>query len=243
MRILIVHLGVLSELLPSTSIIKGLLKKIDNPNITWVINSPNNKYIFNYNKNINRVLSFQELEKIDETFDVLINLHPYFPHEKCKNLKIKDAFDFNFQKEFGTFANVFEDKVILSNINIFQMYYKLAGLTWKGEGYDIYYYPHSKQKRNKIGISFANINLRNYVIDTLHFESSKLWYIPHKKNIFKRIDEINKCEKIITDDIITCHLAVYLRKYVYFLKTFPLNVNLEFFGKGEIINVPKAIVQ
>ena len=82
------------------------------------------------------------------------------------------------------------------------------------------------------------LNLRNYILEELKLDNSKVWNIPYKKNIFKKMDEINKCKRIITDDITMFHLAVNLRKYVYFLKTFPINFKLELFGRGEIYEVP-----
>jgi len=69
----------------------------------------------------------------------------------------------------------------------------------------------------------------------------KIWYIPYKKNIFKRMDEINRCKKIITDDFLTLHLSLYLRKYVYFLQTLPSNTKIELFKNGEIHQVPSFV--
>ena len=71
----------------------------------------------------------------------------------------------------------------------------------------------------------------------------RIWHIPYKKNIFKYMDQINKCHKIITDDFTTFHLAMTLRKYVYFLRTSPLNMKLELFGNGEIYKVPNRVFQ
>jgi hypothetical protein len=122
-------------------------------------------------------------------------------------------------------------------MNIFQLYYNLSGLKWRGEGYDIHYYPKYKLKRNKVGISIANANLRNYILDKLKLDSGKIWYIPYKKNIYKKMDNINQCKNIITDDILTFHLSMILRKYVYFLQTFPLKIKMELFGNGEIHQV------
>ena len=125
---------------------------------------------------------------------------------------------------------------------LFQLYYKLAGLKWKGEGYDIGYYPKTRTKKNRAGIAVANSNLRSYILNELKLDNSSVWNLPRKKNILRKMDEINKCKRIITDDIIIFHLALSLRKYVHFLKTFPLNFNLELFKSGEIYDVPLSTI-
>ena len=54
-----------------------------------------------------------------------------------------------------------------------------------------------------------------------------------------RMDEVNRCKDIITDDILTMNMAIYLRKRIYFLETAPVNLKLEFFGsKHTVIDVP-----
>ena len=243
MKILIVHLGTLTQTVVATSVIKGILNKISNPEITWVTLKDENKYIFKHNKNIKNILSFNELQKRNDVFDILINLHPLFPHQKCKDLKIKEAFDYDFEDEFKEFVGFISGDQISSNMNVFQMYYKLSGLIWKGEGYNMSYYPKSRTKRHRIGLGLVNASLRSYVNDNLNIKDKKLWHIPYKKNIFKRMDEINRCSKIITDDLLTFHLSMYLRKYVYFLQTFPINIKLELFNKGEIIQVSSTVFQ
>jgi len=55
------------------------------------------------------------------------------------------------------------------------------------------------------------------------------------------MDEINRCQKIITDDLTTLHSALYLRKYVYFLETSPPVLKQELFNSGEIYNVPSLV--
>jgi len=239
-KILIIHLGTIAENFIASSIIKGLLKKNHNFNITWVVNSNDDKYILKHNKHIRRIISFDKLKKINEEFDVLINLHPNFDHKKCENITIKYPLGFHFNEENNILYDIlYNDQV--SKKNIFQIYYKLAGLRWRGEGYDINYYPKNKTK-NIIGISVAHANLRNYIIDKLHIAPIKLCNIPYKKNIFKKMNEINKCKKIITDDLTTFHIAMSLRKYVYFLQILPINYKLELFGNGEIHQVPKSII-
>ncbi len=239
MKILIVHLGEIKDILPSTSIIRSICRKVTNPEITWVVRRKN-KYIFEYNRNISRVLCFEELKKIDEVFDLLINLYPNFSHWKCPNLKVRNAFDFNFRYGAKDLGKVLLGEMDVLNINLFQIAHKLSGLTWRGEGYDLSYLPKTRSKSVRTGLAVAHGNLRVYINENLKIGSKKLWYIPYKKNIFKKMDEINRCRKIITDDLSTFHLSMYLRKYVYFLEISPLNFKMELFGRGEIHKVPKS---
>ena len=235
MKILITHLGNLNEILIASSILKTITQKTDKAEITWVNWSKEDKYIFKYNNYISHVLCLSELEFIKKDFDLLINLNPDLFLEN--NVNAKEAIGFDISDNFNDFKDILKGQVSNHSLSLFQMYHKLSGLTWKGEGYQIGYYPRTKTKRHRIGIAVAHANLRNYVIDELHLESGRLWHIPYKKNIFKKMDEINKCDNIVTDDLTTFHLAMNLRKYVYFLQTFPLVLKLELFNSGEIHKV------
>jgi len=241
MKILILHLGTLSETLVATSLVKGILTRDPQAKITWATISESMDYVLKYNKDVSTIISYGDLQKLNETFDICINLRPDFPIESCPDIKAVDALGFGFDKTVDSLED-FLNGTKVGNMNQFQIYYKLAGLVWKGEGYDIRYFPQTHTKKNRVGVAVAHANVRNYIIDKLEIESTKLWYIPYKKNIFKRMDEINQCSKIITDDICTFHLALALRKYVYFLKTIPYNLKLELFGSGQIFDVPTSII-
>ena len=243
MKILITNLGTTIDNIASSSILKRLKRRMEATDITWCVKTKDNKEIFKYNKSIDKVISLEELISLEETFDLLINLDPFLPHKICNKVKIIDTLGFGFNEEINSFESVINGDSQMKGMNVFQMYYKLAGMTWKGEGYDIGYYPRSRSKKNRAGIAVANANLRNYLTDELELDSMKLWHIPFKKNIFKKMDEINKCSKIVTDDMLTLHLALSLRKYVYFLKTTPTSTKIEFFGNGEIYNVPKKVFE
>jgi len=237
LKIAIVHLGNIADLIPVSSVIKNIKKKYDGINITLI--SEYNE-LYKYNKLIDRNLLFDEFKENNEYYDLLINLYPYFPEYQCKDITVKKAIGFNYDDGLKQFEDIFFDGKRKYDMNIFQLYYELVGLTWKGEGYDIGYYPRSKTRKNRIGISVANANLRNYILEKLELKDKKMWYIPYKKNVFKKLDEINRCEKIITDDLLIFHLAMNLRKYVYFLETFPINLKLELFNNGEIHKVSLA---
>ena len=237
MKILITHLGSLVENFVASSVIKGLYKKYKNPDIIFAVKDKSICSLFKYNKKVKSVI-YENLANKDDVFDLLINLHPDLDHNICPDIIIKDIT--GFYKNNKYYNILYKNEV--SNLNLFQIYYKLSGLEWRGEGYDISYYPKNKV-RKKVGISVSNVNLKNYVSEKLNLENSKLWKIPYKRNIFKKMDEINRCKKIITDDFLTYNIAVCLRKYVYFLKTVSHNTKLEFFNKGEIFNVPLEIIR
>lgn len=242
MEIAIAHLGNMSQILPSTSVIRGIKKYDISTRITWVVNTRDMTYINKYNKDIYRTIDIDTFLSENKNYDLLINLYPDFPMDRHVNFKIRNAMGFCFYSHFDKFKKVFLENKKIFDMNLFQLYFTLIGMTWKGEGYDIKYTPKNKAKANRIGVSVANANIRNYILDNLKFDKKKMWYIPYKKNIFKRMDEINRCKRIITDDLVTFHLAMSMRKYVYYLETFPLSTKLELFGKGEICKVPMNII-
>ena len=61
--------------------------------------------------------------------------------------------------------------------------------------------------------------------------------------MFRKMDELNKCGKIITDDFATLNASLFLRKESHFLKAVPHNMKIEMFGSGNIYNIPRGIVQ
>jgi hypothetical protein len=245
LKILICNFGSITDNIVSTCILKKIQKKGTDLDITWGTFYKDEKYIFKYNKNITQVLSFDSLGKKDMFFDLLINLHPSLVKEELDNITVKDAIGFNFDERLDKWKNIFRGDNIEQkyDTSLLKIYSRCLGSSWSGEGYDIGYYPRSKSKKNRVGVAVSNSNLKTYIHDKLDVEESRIWRIPYKKNIFKKMDEINKCDKIITDDQLTFHLSMYLKKYVYFLETIPLNVNLETFGRGEIHRVPLSMVR
>lgn len=252
MNILLINTGNVLECLISSSIIKSMRRKYNNINF-WIIvdNDINCKNIFKYNKNVKKVFFLEEVYKIpydlfNNTYDKIINLN-------CKNYVIgffedilenshceKLGIGFNENSDFF-FDVIYGNKK--TNKNLFQVYFNLAGLTWKGEGYDFFYRPKTKSKKNKIGFALANKNLRNYVLSKLEIDEKNIWTIPFKKNIYKACDEINRCKYIISDDFLTINLACCLRKDLLFLKCLPFNYKIELFKKDSVLEVPKYILQ
>lgn len=248
-NILIINLDPSAECLISTSIIKGLKNAYKDISISVIVNNDENcKNIFNYNPCVKMVYTIEEfLEKLpyrlmEKKIDHLINL--------SYDNSLAKIFESNSEKITGFRYTDIDDKIYStlykfnkSPKNVFQLYYSLADLTWKGEGYDLYYHPQTKQNKKSIGLAVVNKNLNNYVRDHLNPKNESLNEIPFKTNIFKRIDEINKHSRIITDDFLSMNIACLLRKDIFFLKTISYNYKLEFFGKGNVIEVPKIYVK
>lgn len=117
-----------------------------------------------------------------------------------------------------------------SNLNLFQLLFGIASMPWRGEGYNIRYFPKVKTKY-RVGIAIRNYLIRGYVKSNLICE--KLQRIPFKYNILKQIDEINRCKTIITDDETIVHLSLALRKQVEFLAG-RISYKFESFNSGNL---------
>jgi len=246
-QIALLHLGYMAQILPSISLAKYLRKETEKyglkSEITFVLSDHKYCYINKYNKDIYETIPIEKFVNSDKKYHAVIDLFPIFPQNEKIKLKIHDFMPKYFSHVFENISEETCKSIDTSKMNIFQFYCLMAGLTWKGKGYDIRYFPKNKTKKGRIGISVSNANLRNYVLDSLEMDSQKIWYVPYKKNIFKKMDEINRCEKIVTDDLTTFHLSMSLRKYVYFLETTPLKFKLEMFGNGQIHKVPSIVFQ
>lgn len=221
----------------STCLFKGILKEAQFSNF-YVYTTPENINIYKYNKNV-KLVSSDITDFYDLHFDLLLNLSPEY-HNTV--IKTREIIGFNYTDIYQDYYDmIYGDKKTKSNI--YQIYYNLLGLKWKGEGLFLQYYPKSKEKIKKTGISISNSNLRCYILDKLNLEESKTYCIPFKKNIFRKADQINQCNQIVTDDFYTLQIALWLKKYVFFLKTINYNYKIEYFGTGQEINIPNNILQ
>jgi len=239
MKVVISQLGTICECIVSTSILKGLKKRYKNIEIDVIVADQTRSKLFSYHPLVKNVFTLQNKEEIEKKeFDLFISLDRY-PY----SIKIQAETTIGLgSKDFiGYYDILFGTKQ--SKKNLFQIYYDLAGLTWRGEGYDFYYYPHTKTQKQKTGIAIANSVLKKYVLKRLNLKQSKIWTVPNKTNIFKKADDINKCESIITDDFLTMHVASALRKYVYFLQTAPMTTKIELFSQGQLLSVPGDILR
>lgn len=248
-KILIINLEPVSECLLSTSLIKGFKNKYKDIEVDVIVCQDENcKNIFKYNrvvKNvhvINDIISELPYELLNSKYDILVNL--------TYDNTLSKLFESNCDQVFGFRYSDPEDKIFntlykynRSPKNMFQLYFSLCDLVWRGEGYDIYYHPKTKQRKNKIGVAIVNKNLHKYMKEHLDFEEERMNPVQFKTNIFKRMDEINKYQTIITDDFLSMNISCFLRKEIFFLKTIPYNYQLEFFGKGSVIEIPKTYIK
>ena len=247
-KILIINLEPISECLLSTSLIKGYKSKYKDITIDVIVSEDDNcKKIFKYNPCVDSVYSINEVidqlpfELLNSKYDIMVNLsHDNTLAKLFENNSI-ETYGFQYSDEDNKIYETLY-KFNKSNKNMFQLYFSLCGLIWRGEGYDIYYHPKTKSKQD-IGVIIVNKNLNNYLHTQLKFDKKDLNIIPFKNNIFKKMDEINKYQKIITDDFLSVNISCLLRKEIFFLKTVPYNYQLEFFGKGNIIEVPKTFIK
>lgn len=238
MKICVIHLGEVEDCLVASSINRGFFDKYKKPKIDWVVNHGEQRKILKYSDYISEVYSPND--ELGE-YDLLVNLSPSV-HPSDPNLKFNKSVGFNFDKSSSQLYDILYGNK-KTDMNIFQVYFRLSGMTWHGESYSIKYFPKTKKKKNTVAISVAHLKLRHYVEDELDLRSLNISSIPYRKSIFKKMDDINRYSYIITDDWLTMNLAVYLRKNVHFLETLPLNTRPEFFGLGRVYRVPSKIVK
>lgn len=238
LRFLVIHDGSLSENIAASSIIHSILDIDNEAHITWAAPDKNTTCLFDYTRCCSAI-PITEIKEHHKKCDIFINLSPTFDTD---NIKSRQAIGFGFTKDDDKYFRILYENEE-THLNIFQVYYKLCGMTWKGKGPGFTYYPGTKTSARRVGLSLANANLRNYVTEQLELPVSKLWHIPYKKNVLKRMDHINKCNQIVTDDMTSMLLAIYLRKYVYFLKAIPLNMNIELFNNGQLFDVPGSFLR
>ena len=242
MKILLIHLGKPWEFIASTSIISGLFRR--HKNLTLDIATSEECYPFvQYNKKINNIQIGSKLSL--GHYDEAINLSPSIDaciiasHSDAKVRRgfIESSGSLEFSDEYAQEAYRVLKGTLSTSRNYLQILFKISGMTWRGDGYDLAYYPKTKVKKNKTGIAILDDNLRVFVKSHLSLSMSEMWHIPLKKNLIRRIDEINRCKYIVTDDFFSLHVAIALRKHVEFIDTRGLNYDVEFFGQGNILQV------
>jgi hypothetical protein len=239
MNIVIAHSGSLKDCFIASSVNRGLRKEYKKSKIIWIVDTKSIKDIFVHNNC--QVYTLGEIDKYKENCDLFINLYPGCEKFLMSIIKPKCAIGFGLSEELNKYHGVL-CKSEKSKMNLFQIYFRLAGLVWRGESYDCYIIPKTKSKKNRIGLAISESKLKTYIKDNIKEEEFKLWHVPYKKDFLKYIDEINKCTKIVTDDVLTAHISIYLRKYVYFLETYQNNTKIEFFNNGEIFKVPRSVL-
>lgn len=199
--------------------------------------------LFQYNSRIRDVLVAEN--DILTHYDLAVNLDT--DENRCSSfmdIKAVEKRGFGFiEGEVRSFSEESKDCLqVLSGQarterHVLQVLFRASGLVWRGNGYDLAYYPKNKMKKGKTGVAIQNSYLRKFVKDNLVLKNSQLWHVPMKKSLLKRIDEINRCKRVITDDLFVLHAAISMRKHVEFLDIIDLNMNVEFFGNGNHIRL------
>lgn len=237
MRFLILHHGDPWQSLAATSLIKGLSKRYPDCSLSWATSSESYP-LYQFNQRLENI--FVGKGPFKDKYDVTINLTPT---EECaramQETEAAERRGFVLQDSCLTTSEKSNDEflpVLLgeasSSKNILQIYFRLAGMRWKGDGYDMSYYPRNKMKKSKTGIAVSDDSLRTFVKENLELDYSELWHVPLRSNLLKRIDEINRVKHLITDDLFCVHAGIAMRKHVEFLDTQNLNMSIEFFSKG-----------
>jgi len=152
MKIAIIHFGPLSQLLPASSILKGIKKyepvQFD---ITWVLRDESLKYIFQYTKDVHHVVSLEQFINTPAIYDILINLEPFFPMNISCNFEYKTAIGIGFCPDLEIWRKVLTgEEQMPENMNCLQLYFKLSRMVWRGEGYGIQYYPKTRNHKNRV---------------------------------------------------------------------------------------------
>ena len=242
MDVAIIQLGEPWQTLVSTSLIKGIKRVFGSCNLHWTTTQEGYP-LLQHNPSIARVSS--DIRDHVGPYDFIINLTPNL--DVCKHLsgvRTNARFGYIYDENANgiKFANqdardwndlLCGNDLIESGKTVLQRMFRVAGMTWRGEGYDLAYYPRNKVKKGKVGIAIADGDLRVFVKRNLELSFNDLWHIPMRKNLLKRIDEINICKNIVTDDLFTLHAGISLRKNVQFLDRKNLKINFEFFGRGQ----------
>lgn len=176
------------------------------------------------------------------SFDMAVNLSPTFLcADIMSDVRASKKLGYGVADEKISFYNdgakAHYETVHLGKVtkaNLFQLMFGIADISWQGEGYGLSYFPRNKTRKGLTGIATKDIRLREFLINNLNLEWSRLWQIPFKKNVLKHIDETNRCKQIVTDDITTLHVALALRKSVEYIIQKELPYKMEMFGSGNV---------
>ncbi len=231
MNVVLIQLGAPHESLILTCLLVGLKKHHSNSKIIWAGNN-SFKEMVTFNKRINQFVNISEgidLSLLSAMYgaDLCINVSPT---KKAKEI----ASAINAKKYYGFikrgpvdknaefFLNVMTGKV-KTNKTVLNLYYNLAGMKWKGEGYGISYYPRTKQTKQ----------CGRYLIHGNYTAEEKCESFKLPKELLKKFDVINQFSEIITDDEFSLHASLALRKHTTFISE-ELSYKMEFFRKGKM---------
>jgi len=229
------------HVLASTSLIRGLLANKESTMTLFVAHE--SFPVVQYNNRVEVVSGYTWSS--GQKFDLAINMSPSI--EACNFMsEIVSQQKKGFVEKTGLPSPVDRDAEEYFSImhgneksdrHLLQVLFRLCGRTWKGEGYDLSYFPKNKTSKRKTGIAISNDALRQFIKNNLTLQMTEPCHVPMKKDLFKRMDEINRCMYILTDDLFTLHASIALRKNVEYLDVFGLNTRVEFFGKGNYYGI------
>jgi len=235
MKILIFNLNTFYHLASSTSIMKQYDAKI-----SWVVLKNSYKDIFKFHKKIDRIYTLEEfILNNNQKYDLIINLDAFINISEFESLIADKFIGFNFGAD-EKYRDVLSGTT-KSKKNIFQIYYSIVDKIWKGEGYSIEYHPKKLEEKDASGVFLSdkkieksiksNLTAKDIQYDNIYFS---------EEYIINSINNINRYENIITDDLDVCSIANILRKNIYFLDTGLSNCKIEFFGKGKIFKIKRG---
>lgn len=242
MKIAVLNFGEPWLVLASTSLIRGLMKKFPEANISFFV-SQESLPVIQFNRKVVPISGYTHNK--DVVFDLAVNMTPTVEASDFM-AEIDAKTQTGFLERNGDILPINKDAEEYFSImhegqssdrHLLQVLYKLVGLTWRGEGYDLAYYPKNKTNKHRSGIAISHDALRQFVKNNLKLEMSEIYSVPIRKNLLKKMDEINRCMNIITDDLFILHASIALRKNVEFLDTSGLTTRIEFFGRGNYYRI------
>ncbi len=226
-NIIIVHKDSEESVFPLLSLVIGLRKRYAGTNIIWA-GEPQIADLIRYNKRIKRFIDINK-EFTIKTLSIVFGAEICVNTSQCKaaakfasNVAAKVTVGFDKEGATSREAEFFHKVTsgeISTNKTILQLYYDLVGLKWRGEGYGLSYYPKTKQ-REKCGAFLTQYQ----------GELDNCTKIKMPTRILDRLDTVNRFAHVVTDDLLTAHSSIALRKNCTFFSNLPYR--LEFFGRG-----------
>jgi hypothetical protein len=245
MRIVIVIDGPKEHALALTSVIRPLSKKYGFPEVSLVTNSENAVFfrwisgvrVFRFNQQLpgGDVDLLVDYGGSDAAMRFVAGMSPK------SYLGINPVHEtLSSEVDTNAFQGLYTVKEVTQR-NIFQMLFGIAGLKWQGEGYNFRYYPRAKQQNGTVGVAVRDDDIRRFVKGRLKLGGGEMIHVPLRHHILKQFDEVNKVESLVTDDPFVLHVGLCLRKQVQYLVYEPPTYKPEFFGNGCIHLVPDGI--
>lgn len=227
-KIVIIQYGDDAEVFPLLSLVIGLKKAHPSSQIIWAGDRFLSDLI-RYNKRIKRFIDIKQeftMSTLQIVFgaEICVNTSTS-PTAKqfASNVGANHMIGFNKKGATSRQSEFFENVIsgeISTKKTALQLYYDLAGLQWKGEGYGLSYYPKVRQTE-QCGAFM-----------TTYEGPDNCSQIKMPNGILDKLDVINRYEKIVTDDVFSAHASIALRKQCTLIANLPYQ--MEFFDKGSL---------